>query len=131
MKSDCEAAMLLQTFPSAEEFTDGGMEVERRAVVRYLCDRQVVYSPLLTRQRLRARVRNVSVDGIGLLLGDPIDPGTDLAIEMQTLDPGIPLTLVARVVHATLQEEGSWIVGCRFLTRPTEEHRLTLLLALL
>ena len=110
-----------------EELADGGMEVERRAVIRYLCDREVVYSRLLTRKRLWARVRNVSVNGIGLLLGAPIEPGTDLIIEMKTMDPGIPLTLVARVVHVTMQANESWIVGCKFLTRPTEEHLLALL----
>jgi c-di-GMP-binding flagellar brake protein YcgR len=104
-----------------------GMEVERRAVVRYLCDRQVTYRPLLTRERLRARVRNISVDGIGLLLSDAIDRGTEIAIELQSLDPDIPLTLVARVVHATRESNGSWLVGCKFLTRPTEEHLLALL----
>jgi hypothetical protein len=122
-----EVAMLMQTRRPVEELADGGMEVERRAVVRYLCDREVVYSRFSKRERLWARVRNVSINGIGLLLSAPIAPGTDLKIEMQTMDPGIPLTLVARVVHATMQEEESWIVGCKFLTRPTEEHLLALL----
>jgi hypothetical protein len=122
-----EVAMLMQTLRPVEELADGGMEVERRAVIRYLCDREVVYSPVLTGERLRARMRNVSVDGIGLLLDDPLDPDTDLSIELQTLDPGIPLILFARVVHATMQADGSWIVGCKFLTRPTEEHLLALL----
>jgi|AP3Bu8745761321_1050154.scaffolds.fasta_scaffold05393_1 hypothetical protein len=119
--------MLLQTVRPVEEFADTGMEVERRAVIRYLCDREVVYSRILTRERLRARVRNVSVNGIGLLLDAPIEPGTVLLIQMKTMDPDIPLTLVARVVHATMQAEGSWIVGCKFLTKPTEEHLLALM----
>jgi hypothetical protein len=70
---------LLQTV--REELADGGLEVERRAVIRYLCDHQVVRSPVLTGEQLRARVRNVSVNGIGLLLAELIDPGTDLFIE--------------------------------------------------
>jgi PilZ domain len=118
---------MLQTLLRPEELDDPGMELERRAVVRYLCDREVIYRPLLTRERLRARVRNISVDGIGLLLSDAIHRGTDLAIEMQSLDPGIPLTLVARVVHATRESDDRWLVGCKFLTRPTEEHLLALL----
>jgi c-di-GMP-binding flagellar brake protein YcgR len=119
--------MLLQTLPRAEEFTGSGMEVERRAVVRYLCDQEVAYYALSMRERLRARVRNVSREGIGLLLTAPIEPGTKLVIEMKTVDPATSHTLVASVVHATMQEEGSCLVGCKFLTRPTEEDLLALL----
>ena len=116
--------MLLETVHPVEELADAGMEMERRAVVSYLCDRKVIHSPLLMRKRIWARVRNVSVDRIGLLLGAPIEPGTRLTIEMKTLDPSILLTLLARVVHSTKQEEGSWIVGCKFITRPSEEDLL-------
>jgi hypothetical protein len=63
-----EVAMLMQTLRPVEELADGGMEIERRAVVRYLCDLEVVYSRFSKRERLWARVRNVSINGIGLLL---------------------------------------------------------------
>jgi PilZ domain len=119
--------MLLQTLPRAEEFTDPGMEVERRAVVRYLCDKEASYYALPQCQRHWARVRNISTGGVGLLLDAPIEPGTDLVVEMKTMDPATSLTLPARVVHATMQEEGSWIVGCKFFTRPAEEELLALL----
>jgi hypothetical protein len=119
--------MLLQTLPSAEEFSDPGIEIDRRASVRYLCDREVFYSPLCTSERRWARIRNVSVNGIGLLVGAPIERGADLAIDMSTADPSMLLTLVARVVHATKQEEGNWHIGCRFLSRPSEADLLTLL----
>jgi hypothetical protein len=39
--------MLLQTVRPVEELADGGMEVEPRAVIRYLCDREVFYSRIL------------------------------------------------------------------------------------
>ena len=119
--------MLLQTLPTAEEFSDPGTEVERRAAVRYLCDREVFYSPLWTSERRWARIRSVSASGISLLVGARIEPGTDLAIDMKTVDPAISLTLVARVVHATKQEEGSWIVGCKFVSRPSEDDLMALL----
>jgi hypothetical protein len=119
--------MLLQTLPSAEEYSDSDIEVERRAAVRYLCDRQVFYSPLWTSERRWARVRSISASGISLLVGAPIEPGSDLAIDMKTIDPSILLTVVARVVHATKQEEGSWIVGCKVVSRATEVELLALL----
>lgn len=116
--------MVLQAHSRAAEFSSPARHVERRAVVRSTCHRGIVYYAPLTRQRRWARVRNVSVNGIGLLVGVPVELGTDLTIEMQSSDPGIPLTLVARVVYATKYEEGSWITGCRFRTRPTEEALL-------
>ena len=119
--------MLLQTCPTAEQFSDPDIGLERRAAVRYLCDREVFYFPLWTSERHWARIRNVSADGISLLVASPIDPGTDLAIDMKTVDPSILLTLVARVVHATKQEEDSWIIGCRFLTRLSDEDLRVLL----
>jgi hypothetical protein len=121
--------MLLQTLPRAEAFTDPGMEVERRAVVRYLCDQEISYYTPSARLRHWARVRNISTGGVGLLLNAPIEPGTALAIEMKTMDPATSLTLPARVVHATKQEGGSWIMGCKFLKRPTEKNLLPLLAA--
>jgi hypothetical protein len=46
---------------------------------------------------------------------------------MKTLDPTVSLTLVAQVVHSTMQPDRTWIVGCRFLSRPHEEDLLALL----
>jgi hypothetical protein len=46
---------------------------------------------------------------------------------MKTIDPSILLTVVARVVHTTKQEEGSWIVGCKVLSQATEVELLALL----
>ena len=79
----------------------------QQRLVRYLCDQEVSYYELPRCQRRWARVRNISTDGVGLVLSAPIDPGTDLVIEMKTMDPDASLILPARVVHATMQEEGS------------------------
>lgn len=124
---NCEATMLLRTLPSAEECTAPSMQVERRAAVRYLCEHDVVCSALPARERFRACLRNISVHGIGLLLGAPIQVGTDLEIEMRTKVPGLLLTLVARVVHATRQAEAHWLVGCKIVSKSLEEHLLALL----
>jgi hypothetical protein len=77
--------MLLQTLRPVKELADGGMEVERRAVIRYLCDRDVVYSRFSKRERLWARVRDISANGIGLLLSAAIAPGTDLLRRFQSV----------------------------------------------
>jgi hypothetical protein len=62
-----------------------------------------------------ARVRDVSVSGIGLLLAAPIDPGTVLSVRLRA--PGEPAAKArpAVVVHAA-QAGASWVVGCAFKT---------------
>ena len=119
--------MLLQTLPTGEEFSDPSIEIDQSVAVRYLCDREVFYSPLWTSERHLARIRNVSVHGISLLIGAPIERGVDLTIDMKTVDPSILVTLVARVVHSTKQDERNWIVGCKFLNELSEQDLLALL----
>ena len=119
--------MFRRTLPSTEECIAPGMHVEQRPAVRYLCDRDVACSEVSTRERLGARLRNISISGIGLLLHAPIPAGTDLEIEVRTKHPDRPLRVLARVVHATKQAEGNWIIGCTLVRKPMEEHLLALL----
>jgi hypothetical protein len=119
--------MLAPTLLPTEESTDGYLGLERRAMVRYLCERVVICSPLTAGERLWAQVRDISTNGIGLFLCAPLELGTELIIEMKSIDPSQSRILIARVVHATMQEEGRWIIGCKLLTKPTEEQVLALL----
>jgi PilZ domain len=75
---------------------------------------------LLVRPLLRKRaalLRDLSADGAGLLLADPVEPGAALLIQLHGSSPGSVLTLAARVVHATRQPDGNWLVGCRLAAR--------------
>src|SRR5689334_3240790 len=75
----------------------------------------------------QARVRNLSADGIGLALLRRFEPGTDLAIEMESAAGGPPpLLLRARVVRAEPLARG-WLIGCVFPDRLSEDHLLALL----
>jgi hypothetical protein len=69
-------------------------------------------------------VQNVSANGIGLLLMNPLAPGTLLEIELQGRSPS---TRIARVVHSTKQESG-WLVGCT-LNQSLSETELDRMLA--
>lgn len=66
-------------------------------------------------ERLWARVIDMSVNSIGLILSSGVEPGTPLTIEMKTQQGS--LALLARVVHATRRADFSWLVDCEFLTR--------------
>jgi len=95
---------------------------ERRVTVRYQCSTEVSCSSLAPFERLSGRVRDISTGGIALILGTSLRVGIDLVIELKTRTPGISLTLMARVAHSTFEAEGTWIIGARFLTTPTNEQ---------
>lgn len=72
-------------------------------------------------------MRDISRNGLALIVGASIREGTELVIDLKTRNPGICLTLLARVIRATQEVEGSWIVGCEFITTPTDEQIKALL----
>lgn len=60
-----------------------------------------------------ARVRDISADGIGLVLTGVIDPGTFLSLELPAT-PGVRRRpLRARVVRVTPHSATGWVLGCR------------------
>jgi hypothetical protein len=83
---------------------------ELRAASRSRCGklvrvRQVTVPPSAFRLSL---MQDVSAQGIGLLLTQPLTPGTLLEVEV---GHGSAAPWVARVVHSTKQE-GGWLIGC-------------------
>jgi hypothetical protein len=72
-------------------------------------------------QRRAGRVRNVSKTGVGLLLDKCWQPGTVMMIEL----PGAegPRTVRGRVIHATSQPAGTFLVGC-VLDQPMTDAEL-------
>ncbi len=70
-----------------------------------------------------ARVIDISATGVGLLLGRRFEPGTLLAFRLEGRSEGQSFNAVARVVHATRQGEGAWLLGCALLD-PLDERQL-------
>ncbi len=62
---------------------------------------------------LGAILRDVSRGGVGLIVRTAVAPDSLLCVDFAHLDP-----FLARVVHATAQADGTWLVGCRFLDPP-------------
>ena len=88
-----------------------GVPGERRAHVRALCTRpvRVVCDGSIDRHINFAKVRNLSVTGIGLELRNEVSTGTLLTVE--PICGGRARTLLARVVRNE-RIEGGWIHGC-------------------
>ncbi len=103
-------------------------KVERRASVRLHCDAKGhCQSVSLQREPpWQANVRDISCTGIGLLLPRRFERGTLLTVELGEAAAGQTHLLLARVVHATAQPEGNWLIGCA-LTSPLTEDEVQLL----
>jgi hypothetical protein len=61
------------------------------------------------------RVRDISLNGIGLLSAKKVDPGATLVIELQNESKGFSRTMVVRVAHVT-PANGGFLIGGEFLT---------------
>lgn len=94
---------------------------ERRAAVRYRVTLTASYQPADNPSDSRqARIRDISVLGVGLLLSRQLEMGTLLEIELRRAN-GCPVrTVLARVVHVEAEEHGAWLVGCAFTTELTD-----------
>lgn len=77
-----------------------------------------------------ARVRDLSSGSIGLLLTRRFEPGTLLVIELEKKkqDQSLSHTLVGRVVHATQNTNGGWMLGCTLANKIAEDDLQELLL---
>src|SRR5438128_1419426 len=60
------------------------------------------------------RIKNVSNDGIGLLLSRRVEPGTTLAVSVAIKGKTFNRTLLVRVAHVTPQPGGSFLIGGTF-----------------
>ncbi len=108
---------------------ENSTQSERRALVRYPCDLDSACQPLAGARGLQwpGKVRNISASGIAVRLARRFEAGSVLAIDVQGRGESILQTLLARVIHVTLQDDGSWLLGCAFENRPSEENLKALL----
>lgn len=62
------------------------------------------------------RIRNIAVDGIGLLANQELQAGLMLAINLVNPARSFSKTMLVRVVHCTPQVGGSFLIGGTFVT---------------
>ena len=74
------------------------------------------------------RIKNVSMEGIGLIVGKAVAVGDVLAVVVANKTKGVSRTCLVRVVHATPQVGGSHLVGGTFETPLTYQELTTLIL---
>jgi hypothetical protein len=63
-----------------------------------------------------ATLRDLSVKGVGLIVGRRFEPGAGLAIELPETPTRSADTLLARVIHATALPDRKWLLGCSLIS---------------
>jgi hypothetical protein len=69
-----------------------------------------------------ATIRDISVSGIGLLLKRRFERGAGLTIELPENGSNTGYTVLAKVIHATAQNGGYWLLGCAFVSELSDEE---------
>ncbi len=90
-----------------------GAVLERRSVCRYPAS---CYAALFANDDVfAARVDSLSVDGVGLVLNEPVPEDTTGHVKLFTLAGPSCCTRSLRVTHSTPWSDGNYLVGCEFL----------------
>ena len=61
-----------------------------------------------------AKVRDVSIQGIGLVAKESFALGTPFVVEAGPSGERLPTELTATICHATMLPDGQWLLGCSF-----------------
>jgi hypothetical protein len=96
---------------------------ERRLWGRISCDVETVCRPAALPERLPARVRNVSRNGISLTLGRAFQPGELLSVSLPGSEEQDVSEVLACVVRCDLTS-GVWHLGCTFSTHLGDDEVL-------
>jgi hypothetical protein len=70
-----------------------------------------------------ASIKNISTSGIRVALKRRYEVGTPLIAELMSKNGHLQRLLTVRVVHLAEQVDGSYVLGCAFLS-PLEGHEL-------
>jgi hypothetical protein len=104
--------------PNSSEQPSVSLDRDRRACVRIPSDLAATCCVAASRDPAwPGRVRDISPEGIGLILQHRFSPGTALIVDVRESAGAELRTLRARVVHATaVLDDGNpcWLLGCVF-----------------
>lgn len=112
------------TAPGATDRPAPPRVAERRATVRYAVNADTSCAPLAARSEgpgWAARVRDISRNGLGLVLDRRFEPGTVITVDLAFGEDSSRM-LLACVVHSVASPEGSWIVGCKLVSPLTGDE---------
>lgn len=107
-----------------------GSYVDRRGAMRYPVNTGTTCPMVapVTQDFGEARIKDVSNEGIGLVLGHPVEAGTVLMVTLKNEAKKFFRIQLVEVVHSTQQAGGGYLIGGTFITPLTYEELSTLLL---
>jgi len=90
---------------------------------RYDCRVKAVYQviPDGGEARREAKVLNISPGGVALLVEEDVSAGVLLSTELHAPDGRSAVTILACVVHVTVQSENERVLGCNFIQELGDE----------
>jgi hypothetical protein len=98
---------------------------ERRAAVRHASTMEASCHPLAVPAlgpTCPARIRDISLDGLGLVVAHRYEPGSTLSVVPEVLPRSLAPALAVRVRHVEPHGDGLWLIGCEFVTPLTEDE---------
>jgi hypothetical protein len=98
--------------------------LQHRVLARYPCHGRPMVR-LLERPSfkcLMAMVHNFSGRGLGLIFHRPLDPGAVLALQFRRRFHGLSRIVSVRVIHATPQPDGNYLIGCELNSYLSDEE---------
>jgi hypothetical protein len=69
-----------------------------------------------------ARLHDISASGVSLLVRRRFEPKTLLVVELTTVDPALPRTLLVRVVNVRPAKRREWLLGCALVQGLSEDE---------
>lgn len=89
---------------------------------RYACQVRAVYQVVPDgEERREAKVLNISPGGVALLVHEDVPAGSLLSAELHAPDGRAAVTILACVVHVSVQSDDERILGCNFIQELGDE----------
>jgi hypothetical protein len=97
--------------------------LDQRATVRFPSKQEGACQPLGGEKDLKwsAKIHDVSADGLSLVLNRRFEPRSLLLVELKQTNQAEARLLLVRVVRTQKLSARSWLVGCIFARRLTQE----------
>jgi hypothetical protein len=102
------------------------LSAEFRVWERHTCGIETACQPIAARGdnavSWPGEIHDVSVAGLGLVLGRRFERGAGLAIDIPETATAPADTLLAKVVHVTTLPDKRWLLGCAFVSKLSEDE---------
>jgi PilZ domain len=122
-----------QAFADAEKAAADRPSTECRIYERLSCELPTTCQPASAMEmkelRWTATIADISVGGARIHLPRRFEKGTGLAIELPGTEERESTVVFVKVVHVKALGDGTWALGCKFLSELSEDQLQTMLTA--